>query len=83
MKEFFRMVNRMTAKQIYVPKILRKYVPTVETKAGTRLKSSINYTPCCTSEAEQLVCDHPKRQRDYYSVETFKCWKCKKIVVAN
>jgi len=38
MKEFFRMVNRVTAKQIYVPKILRKYVPTIETKSGTRLK---------------------------------------------
>lgn len=34
-------------------------------------------------QSEQLVCDHPKRQRDYYSAETFKCWKCKKIVVAN
>ena len=30
-----------------------------------------------------FVCEHPKRQRDYYSAVTYKCWKCKKIVVAN
>lgn len=40
MKEFFKMVNRMTAKLIYVPKKLRKHVPTIKTKSGTRLKSS-------------------------------------------
>lgn len=30
-----------------------------------------------------FVCEHPKSQRDYYSDTTYKCWKCKKIVVAN
>ena len=30
-----------------------------------------------------FVCEHPKRQRDYYSDTAYKCWKCKKIVVAN
>lgn len=40
MKKFFRMVNRITAKQIYIPKILRSHVPTVETKSGTRLKTN-------------------------------------------
>ncbi|MFT6125881.1 MAG: hypothetical protein ACJAVA_000323 [Flavobacteriaceae bacterium] len=44
MKEFFRMVNRITSKEIYVPKILRNYVSTIETKAGTRLKSTQNQT---------------------------------------
>lgn len=48
-----------------------------------KLKKAINYNQCCMGEAEQLVCEHPKRQRDYYSAETFKCWKCKKIVVSN
>ena len=52
-------------------------------KCVDTLVKNINVIHCCMSEAEQLVCDHPKRQRDYYSAETFKCWKCKKIVVAN
>ncbi len=30
-----------------------------------------------------FVCEHPKSQRDYYSAVAYKCWKCKKIVVAN
>lgn len=30
-----------------------------------------------------FVCEHPKRQRDYYSAVVYKCWVCKKIVVAN
>lgn len=30
-----------------------------------------------------FVCEHPKRQRDYYSSVAYKCWICKKIVVAN
>lgn len=34
-------------------------------------------------EEVQLVCNHPSRQRDYYRSGAFKCWKCKKIVVAN
>ena len=46
MKEFFRMVNRMTAKEIYVPKVLRKHVPTETINGCTSLKSSINYTRC-------------------------------------
>ena len=29
------------------------------------------------------VCDHPNRQRDYYSEKSYKCWKCHKIIVAN
>ena len=38
MKDIFKQVNRMTAKLIYVPKSLRKYVATIKTKSGTRLK---------------------------------------------
>lgn len=30
-----------------------------------------------------FVCEHPPRQRDYYSDTTYKCWECKEIVVAN
>ena len=36
-----------------------------------------------SSVSSTFVCEHPKRQRDYYSAVTYKCWKCKKIVVAN
>lgn len=46
-------------------------------------EEAIIITPCCMGESEQLVCNHPKRQRDYYSAETFKCWECKKIIVAS
>ena len=30
-----------------------------------------------------FVCEHPKRKRDYYSSVAYKCWECKRIVVAN
>lgn len=38
--------------------------------------------PAVVERSEQF-CEHPPRQRDYYSDITYKCWKCKKIVVAN
>jgi len=72
-------INGLKSKGINIAEVEKNHL---EAFADIMYKA-INYTPCCTSEAEQLVCDHPKRQRDYYSAETFKCWKCKKIVVAN
>jgi hypothetical protein len=45
----------------------------------------LNFKNNCALDdvSSTFVCEHPKRQRHYYSDTTYKCWKCKKIVLAN
>lgn len=42
MSDVFKLAKRLTAAEIYVPKILRGSVPTVKTSSGTRLKTNRN-----------------------------------------
>jgi hypothetical protein len=48
-----------------------------------QIKDKITNKLINKGKLENVVCQHPKRQRGYYNSRIYKCWECKKIIVTN